>query len=80
MQVQLLQREAELAEAISAADSNTKNWTQEHRRLQDASDKWRGKALDLQEEVRSGGMPDVLLDMHSSCRTYVGNAYCGQVI
>lgn len=54
VQVQLLQREAELAEATTAADSRSQLWGKEQQSLQEAASKWRGKALELQEEVNHG--------------------------
>lgn len=52
LQVQLLQREAELSETAATADSSSRAWAQEQARLQEAANKWREKALELQEEVR----------------------------
>lgn len=52
-QVQLLQREAELAEATSTAEGSSKAWKLEQARLQEAADQWRAKALELQAEVSS---------------------------
>lgn len=52
-QVQLLQREAELAEATSAAEGSSKAWKLEQARLREAADQWRAKALELQAEVSS---------------------------
>lgn len=51
MQIQLLQREAELADATSAADRSSKAWRQEQAHLQEAVDEWREKAIELQDEV-----------------------------
>lgn len=48
-----MQREAELADAVSTADSNSKALGQEQARLQESADRWREKALELQEEVRT---------------------------
>jgi len=53
VQVQLLQRDAELAEAMSTSESSTTAWRQEQQRLQNALEKWREKALEMQEEVRN---------------------------
>jgi hypothetical protein len=52
-QVQLLQREAELAEATSSAEGSSKALKLEQARLQEAADQWRAKALELQAEVSS---------------------------
>lgn len=62
-QVQFLQREAELAEATSAAESSSKSWKQEQAHLQEAADEWREKALELQEEVSQLGMQ--VLQLHT---------------
>lgn len=53
LQVQLMQREAELAEASSNAAAGSKAWKLEQARLQEAADKWRGQAVSLQAEVRA---------------------------
>lgn len=52
-QVQLLQREVELAEATTAAEGSSNAWKLEQARLQEAADQWRVKALELQAEVSS---------------------------
>jgi hypothetical protein len=53
LQVQLMQREAELAESTSNAAAGSKAWQLEQARLQETVDKWQGQAVSLQAEVRT---------------------------
>jgi hypothetical protein len=51
-QMQLMQREAELAEHMSSAGDSSRAWQAERQGLTEVADKWRSKAIELQQEVR----------------------------
>jgi hypothetical protein len=76
VQVQLLQREAELADATSAADSSSKAWRQEQAHLQEAVDEWREKAIKLQDEVSNPSFAEAAFASASCTTCIIGSVLC----
>jgi septal ring factor EnvC (AmiA/AmiB activator) len=51
VQAQLMQAEAQLAEQRGTAEHSNLAWQRERGAMQEVADKWRGKAMELQDEV-----------------------------